>query len=74
MNQKQQSFKHTEQKGVSYLEIPFSDGATNGDMIRALFPNAKIKEFVNCIETNIDYTTFSAKWWDAPYKKEGDAE
>ena len=55
--------------------IPISDNATNGDMIKALFPNYEetrmcrdvrygSKEYYN-LEFVID-----EDWWDAPYKEE----
>jgi len=56
-------------KGVA---IP--ESATNGDVIKAMFPDVKIRwitqtkigvTFIN----NQDYITeFDAKWWNAPYK------
>ena len=43
-----------------YIEIP--DNATNGDVIRALFPNEHDFE-----------TDFDEVWWNSPYQK-GDKE
>ena len=37
---------------------PISDNATNGDIIKALFPN----------ESDFE-TDFDEKWWNAPYQK-----
>ena len=57
---------------VNAIEIP--DNATNGDMIKAMFPKAPIKyeEFLIKIHfyepAKIDIT-FHKCWWDAPYKE-----
>lgn len=57
--------------------IPIDDNATNGDMIKAMFPKA-IKS--NYIESSIDFEDYveiylgdylmrvSYDWWNAPYK------
>lgn len=55
------------------------DNATNGDMIKAMFPNAQIDYhkanelveeyvtfYINDCDTCQDYTL---EWWNAPYKK-----
>ena len=53
-------------------EIP--DNATNGDVIKAMFPNAKSKRnlasdilYFGRSQTMMRYTN---EWWDAPYKSE----
>jgi hypothetical protein len=55
--------------------IVFPDNATNGDMIKAMFPNGK--EYDNDgdvryeIEIDFDYSFcsyFDGVWWNAPYK------
>jgi hypothetical protein len=61
---------------VNAIEIP--DGATNGDMIKAMFPKCEQKEHINnngYFEMyfdndlkNADYMRVSKKWWNAPYK------
>lgn len=45
-------------------------GATNGDMIKALFPNCVIDEdFGRAVVTNVDGKQYWRKnWWNAPYK------
>jgi hypothetical protein len=57
--------------------IPIRDKMTNGDMIKAMFPNGK--EYDNDgdvryeIEIDFDYSFcsyFDGVWWNAPYKKE----
>lgn len=53
----------------------FPRNATNGDMIKAMFPNAKVSVFVKEVGVKgLDtYSTFTKKWWNAPYEggKEG---
>ena len=60
-----------------YLMTPLPDGATNGDMIKALFPNA-IYEHIN--KRGVGFTRvrpnafefpqdFHDEWWNAQYKK-----
>lgn len=39
---------------------PIPDNATNGDVIKAMFPNEYDFE-----------TDFDAEWWNAPYQKGG---
>lgn len=57
--------------------IPIPDGATNGDMIKTIFPN------IECIEDELGnvFIISSAQlghialrecWWSAPYKMEGE--
>lgn len=50
--------------------IPIPDGATNGDMIMAMFPNAKANVFVKEVGVKgLDtYSTFTKTWWNAPYE------
>jgi hypothetical protein len=62
-------------------EIP--EGATNGDMIKALFPDIDIDasvsgcddcdDVVDVYNLGIYCQTFDTEWWNAPYKK-GDKE
>lgn len=48
-------------------------GATNGDMIKALFPNMYIEECDYDIFTTLDdETRFTYDWWNAPYKAESE--
>ena len=51
---------------------PFPDNATNGDVIKAMFPNTTVKDFCTgikdvSIEPHHDQC-FSESWWNAPYK------
>lgn len=63
---------HSKCEEVNAIEIP--ENATNGDMIKAMFPKAPIKyeEFLIKIHfyepAKIDIT-FHKCWWDAPYKE-----
>ena len=50
--------------------IPIPENATNGDMIKAMFPNEQIQILNNTVfvgRTN-EEMIFSIKWWNAPYK------
>lgn len=56
------------------LTIP--DNPTNGDMIKAIFPDTEIEGnggegAIQSIAVNIGYGTsyFALDWWNAPYKK-----
>ena len=50
--------------------IPIPERVTNGDMIKAIFPNVIIEIKYNTIVTNIDNGCwFSLNWWDAPYEE-----
>lgn len=66
--------------GISSVPaIPIPEGATNGDVIKAMFPNCEQKEnihngyfemyFDNDLK-NASYMRVSKDWWNAPYKKE----
>ena len=55
------------------IEIP--KNATNGDVIKAMFPNVIIQILDNTVYTNIDNGVwFSLDWWNAPYKRGGENE
>lgn len=62
--------------GGFYLYIP--DNATNGDMIKALFPNASRTAendnyvYIENLDSYIPHEFFS-NWWNSPYKR-GDME
>ena len=55
--------------------IPISDNATNGDVIKAMFPNIVVEEQSKdlFIVFNMDFqgTPFYKTWWNAPYQKGG---
>lgn len=52
--------------------------ATNGDVIKALFPKVPIKIFKSMNTVTFGSTQFDLDWWNAPYKvgdtEESDAE
>ena len=44
-------------------------GITNGDIIKALFPNIYTQRGEYDVFTTLDdCTTFTYDWWDAPYR------
>ena len=55
------------------IEIP--NGATNGDMIKTIFPNIEIEGIggeIKCIAAKNGTSYFALDWWNAPYKKCGE--
>ena len=54
---------------VDFIEIP--EGTTNGDMIKAVFPNISVYEHENgaTYSINNEYN-FNSTWWNSPYRKE----
>lgn len=53
--------------------IPIPEGATNGDMIKAMFPNCEVREIIDDL---VHYTLdgyvgqYATKdWWDAKYRE-----
>ena len=52
---------------------PIPDNATNGDVIKAMFPNIVVEEQSKdvFIVFNMDFqgTPFYKTWWNAPYQK-----
>lgn len=57
----------------------FPKGATNGDIIRAMFPNAiiEINEIGSMVHVRYNnhtcWVNYELEWWDAPYKR-GDSD
>lgn len=53
--------------------IVIPDGATNGDVIKAIFPNVKTRDnsddFITYTFDDIVGITIEKAWWNAPYKK-----
>ena len=52
---------------------PIPDNATNGDVVKALFPNgitAKFATFMRFIDGD-HYFNCSEEWWNEPYQKGG---
>ena len=61
--------QEVEEKEVDAIEIP--NGATNGDMIKAMFPNIEIEGIggeIKCIAAQNGTSYFALDWWNAPYK------
>lgn len=56
---------------IKALEL-IPDNATNGDVIKALFPNGNQVACEPIIKYGIDNYAyeFSYEWWNAPYRKE----
>lgn len=54
------------------IELP--ENPTNGDMIKAMFPNATIEYWAEYSTYNVEFPNdndvkhFSYHWWNAPYK------
>ena len=58
------------------------ENATNGDMIKAMFPNAEITKIMGSFDKDklLGYRTwlggrsqdYPLDWWNAPYKKESE--
>ena len=57
--------------------IPIPDNATNGDVIKAMFPNGKYNEYFADVEMKTEEndtrfkSVFDRDWWDEPYQKGG---
>lgn len=63
-------------KSISQKVITIPDNATNGDVIKALFPNSRVdiscaRAFFYIREDLKRFVTFDIDWWNAPYQ-EGD--
>ena len=56
-------------KGDYICVIP--KGATNGEVIQALFPNISVYEHGSTYSVNNEYN-FNSTWWNAPYQKGGE--
>ena len=56
---------------TSFDAIPIPEGATNGDMIKAMFPNISIYEHGSTYSVNNEYN-FNSTWWNKPYKGESE--
>ena len=58
---------------------PIPDNATNGNVIKAMFPNAEVDDYDYGKDPVIDvygiddteYITLRKAWWNAPYQKGG---
>ena len=50
--------------------IPIPEGATNGDMVMAMFPNLKVKiegTHITCWSDKHIWFTLDYDWWNSPY-------
>ena len=47
---------------------PIPDNATNGDVIKAMFPNTSFSIFHRGL---VDQIEIDMNWWNAPYQKGG---
>lgn len=61
------------QSELKAIVIP--QNATNGDVIKAMFPH--VKYYMFCVEVKLEYDNqydtgllFDKKWWNTPYKRE----
>ena len=56
---------------------PIPDNATNGDVIKAMFPYSKYNEYfadveMKTVENDTRFkSVFDRDWWDEPYQKGG---
>ena len=48
---------------------PIPDNATNGDAIKAMFPNERIYKCQ--FGYDFEECSFDEEWWNAPYQKDG---
>lgn len=49
---------------------PLPQNATNGDVIKAVFPNEHFMEMYAYVACG--FTLFDKNWWNAPYKAESE--
>ncbi len=70
-----------EVKAIKALEqepktVSIPKGATNGDVIKALFPSVEVKEKNNGYEVYVGIGTacqyFNYQWWNSLYESEGE--
>ena len=56
-------------EGLIKKGVAIPEGATNGDIIKAMFPNMQFSIVNELVWTNIDgqSTRFLTEWWNAPY-------
>ena len=60
--------------------IPIPKGATNGDIIKAMFPNLTFEKTRVCVNDYVDLMMeclewdlyFATDWWNSPYKAESE--
>ena len=67
---------NAECRTCDFFSIVAPSGATNGDMIKAMFPNAKIHQsggYTGCLfQPSVMLEDTKSDWWNAPYKAESE--
>ena len=65
--------KHTlyDLAGAICNGVVLPDNATNGDVIKAMFPNELLTSITSTLWWG-DNMSFNKNWWNAPYKKENE--
>lgn len=54
------------------MTVNISNNATNGDVIKAIFPNIDIEQIEDIIDVygmSKCRVTYDTDWWNAPYKE-----
>ena len=51
--------------------VEIAGGMTNGEVIRAMFPNISVYQHGSTYSVNNEYN-FNSTWWDLPYQKGGE--
>ena len=57
------------------FKIEIAGSFTNGDVVKALFPNAEFAECKNTIVMRTNFfglTHFDKTWWNVPYERKGE--
>ena len=58
------------------LTVPIPDNATNGDVVKAVFPKARIyedkSETMVCFDGLVKRCYYPLSWWNASYKAESE--
>lgn len=63
---------NAECRTCDFFSIVAPDGATNGDMIKAMFSVETVDDFCRSFGVrlnNSNYIQFNKDWWNAPYKR-----
>lgn len=51
--------------------VEIAGGMTNGEVIRAMFPNISVYQHGSTYSVNNEYN-FNSTWWNLPYQKGGE--
>ena len=70
------SLPFSKENDPAFIQIQLLNGATNGDMIQAMFPNGDLHDYdyydgYVIYELNYMDMKFDKDWWYAPYKRGG---